>query len=137
MMVDGIHKRAVAAAAFVSWAISVGWYGVFGRTWAALVNRPPVWTFEPSKVVLGLGFNALLALGVAVVLRSARERGAARGAMWGAALTLFFMLPAHSGKWTWQDKPLLLVIDTGAHLLSLVAAGLIIGHWSRDRRDAR
>jgi hypothetical protein len=37
----------------------------------------------------------------------------------------------HSGKWTWQDEPLLLAIDTGGHLLCLVAMGAILGAWRR------
>ena len=58
------------------------------------------------------------------------RHGAAQGVLWGVLLTALLILPAHSGKWTWQDKPLLLAIDTGAHLLSLMVSGLIIGVWS-------
>lgn len=128
-----IHKRAVATATLASWALSVGWYAVFGKAWAELTGTSPEWKVEVDKVIIGLGFNALMALGVAVVLRAARRQGADQGALWGLLLTLLFVLPAHSGKWTWQDKPILLLIDTGGHALSLVASGLIIGAWTRRR----
>jgi hypothetical protein len=126
-----IHKRAVAAATLASWALSVAFYAIFGKTWAELTGTSPEWNVEVDKVILGLGFNALMALGVAVVLRASQRQGAAQGALWGVLLTALFVLPAHSGKWTWQDKPLLLAIDTGGHLLSLVASGLIIGAFAR------
>jgi hypothetical protein len=126
----GINKMAVAAATIANWALSVAWYATFGTTWAQLTGAPPAWEFVLDKVIIGLGFNFLMALGVAVVLRAAGQYGAAQGAMWGLLLTALFVLPAHSGKWTWQDRPLLLAIDTGAHLLSLVASGVIIGAWT-------
>jgi hypothetical protein len=77
-----------------------------------------------------------MALGVAVVLHAARRNGVAQGALWGLVLAALLVLPAHSGKWTWQDKPLLLAIDMGGHLLSLIASGSIIGVLS-GRRSAR
>ena len=134
---NAIHKKAVAAATVANWLLSVAWYTVFGRTWAELTGTPPEWEFELDKVVIGLGFNFLMALGVALVLRGTRDRGALQGALWGVLLTALFVLPAHSGKWTWQDKPLLLAIDTGGHLISLVASGLIIGGWRAKRIDKR
>ncbi len=88
-------------------------------------------------MIIGLCFNGLMALGMALVLRAAGGHGALQGAMWGLILTVLFVLPAHSGKWTWQDKPLLLALDTGGHLLSLVASGLIIGGWPNRAARAR
>ncbi len=105
----------------------MAWYSVFGEKWAALTGTSPEWEFELDKVVIGLFFNFLMALAVAVVLRAARGEGAAAGVRWGLVLTALLVLPAHSGKWTWQEKPMLLGIDTGGHLISLVASGLIIG----------
>lgn len=131
-----LNKKAVVVATFANWALSVAWYATFGKTWAQLAGVPPEWKFEFGKVIIGLGFNGLMAVGMAVVLRAARSSGAGQGAMWGFLLTALFVLPAHSGKWTWQDKPLLLAIDTGGHLLSMVASGLIIGAWT-VRRDVR
>ena len=128
-----IHKKAVAAATVANWMLSLAWYSVFGRTWAELTGTPPTWEFELDKMIIGLCFNFLMALGVALVLRATRNEGALRGALWGVLLTALLVLPAHSGKWTWQDKPLLLVIDTGGHLISLVASGLIIGAWTMKR----
>ena len=125
-----ISYKAVVAA-FANWALSVAWYSVFGEKWAALTGTPPEWEFELDKVVIGLFFNFLMALGVAVGLRAAQDEGAAAGVRWGLLLTTLLVVPAHSGKWTWQDKPLLLAIDTGEHLISLVASGLIIGAWPR------
>ena len=122
---------AVAAAALASWAVSVAWYMVFGTTWAELVALPTEWEFEIGTVLLGLFFNAVLALGVAVVLRAAGARGAAAGARWGLALALLLLVPAHAGKWVWQDKPLLFAIDAGGHVLCLLAAGAILGWRSR------
>ncbi len=126
-----IRPVAVAIAGFANWAISVAWYATFGETWARLVSRAPEWEFEPAKVVLGLCFNVLMALGVAVVLRATGRAGAMQGALWGLVLAVLVVFPAHSGKWTWEDKPLLLAIDAGAHLISLVASGMIVGAWSR------
>lgn len=126
-------KRALVGATFANWALSIAWYAVFGKTWAALTNTPPEWTFDPGKAVIGLCFNFLMALGVFVVLRSAGTRGAAGGALWAVVLTLLFVLPVHSGKWTWQDKPLLLAIDSGGHFISLVASGIIFGLASARR----
>src|SRR5688572_18785978 len=108
----GINKKGVALATLVNWALSVAWYSVFGKKWAELTNTPPVWKFELDKVIIGLGFNFLMALGIAVVLRASKRAGAAQGALWGTLLAALFVLPAHSGKWTWQDKPLLLAIDS-------------------------
>ncbi len=125
-----INFKAVAVATFANWAISVAWYSVFGRTWARLVGVPPEWEFELDEVIIGICFNGLMALGVAVVLQATRSHGAGRGALWGLVLAALFVLPAHSGKWTWQDQPLLLAIDMGAHALSLVASGLIVGAWA-------
>jgi len=71
-----------------------------------------------------------MALGLALVLQASGQSGAAAGMKWGLLLGLLIVLPAHSGKWTWQDKPMLLAIDTGGHLLSLLASGLILGSWA-------
>jgi hypothetical protein len=112
-----------------NWAVSVAWYSAFGLKWAELTGTPPEWEFEADKVIIGLVFNFLMALGLALVLRASGESGAAAGMKWGLLLALLMVLPAHSGKWTWQDKPLLLAIDTGGHLVSLLASGLILGAW--------
>jgi len=124
-----IHYRAVFAAMLANWVVSVAWYSVFGLKWAELTGTPPEWEFEADKVVIGLVFNLLMALGLALVLRASGESGPGAGVKWGLLLALLLVLPTHSGKWTWQDKPLLLAIDTGGHLLSLLASGLILGAW--------
>ncbi len=124
-----ISYEAVGTATSANWALSVAWYSVFGENWAALTGTTPQWEFELDKVIIGLCFNFLLALGVAIVLQASREEGAVAGARSGLVVTALIVLPAHSGKWTWQDKPLLLAIDTGGHLISLIASGLIIGVW--------
>lgn len=129
-----LNWAAIAAAAAANWVLSVAWYAMFGARWAQLTGTPPEWAFELDKVILGLGFNFLMALGVAVVLRADGRAGAAAGARWGLLLLVLLVLPAHSGKWTWQDKPLLLAIDTGGHLISLVASGFILGAWGPARR---
>ena len=128
--VSGIFYKSVVAATFANWIISVVWYSIFGKTWAALTGTPPEWEVELYKVLMGLFFNFLMALGVAVVLKAAGRHDALEGVKWGLFVALLLMLPAHSGKWTWQEKPLLLAIDMGGHLLSLLASGIIIGAWS-------
>lgn len=124
-----LYGRAIALATFVNWALSVAWYSVFGATWAELNGRPPVWDFELHKVVLGVLFNGLMALGAAIVLRASGSQGAFAGARWGLVLGLLLFLPAHSGKWTWLDQPLLLAIDAGGHLVCLLASCVILSAW--------
>src|SRR5687768_2184917 len=81
-----INKIAVAVATVANWALSVAWYATFGTTWAELTGTPPEWEFRLDKVLIGLGFNFLMALGVAVVLRATQRSGATHGALWGSSL---------------------------------------------------
>lgn len=132
-----LHGKAIALATFANWALSVAWYSVLGAKWAELNDRPPVWGFELDKVLLGVFFNFLMALGAAVVLRGVGSRGVAAGVRWGLVIAVLLFLPAHSGKWTWLDKPLLLAIDIGGHLVSLLASCMILSAWRAPAKVER
>jgi hypothetical protein len=135
-MAADVQPLAVLIAAVAGFAASGAWYHVLGNSWLAASRigtaaarqdaRKPQRTSAP--IVVTFLAELLMALVLAFILPAGEWQ---IGATAGAVVWLGFVLPATAINYTFQKRPLsLLLIDGGHWLLVLALMGGLLGLMS-------
>ena len=126
----GLNVLAVALAAVVAMAVSLGWYTIFGRQLAALspaaagAGQPPPW-----KLAIEFGRGLVVAAVVAILI-VALDVGVLEGAGLGVVLWVGFPAVLLIGSVLWEDVPVrLATLHAGDWLVKLLVIAVIISSW--------
>ena len=127
-----INYFAVVVSAIVYYFIGFIWYTVlFGEVWGketgvSMKNqaKPRVWA------LIGQFLSTLLyAFGIAVILRVYGTYGILEGICVGVLVTIFFVIPIHSGNLFFTGKKKLFLLDVCERAIGSIVIGLILGIW--------
>lgn len=126
---------AIACAAAAYMVLGVIWYSkaLFFNKWAQFAGlgqmmgqKAPVWSYVGMIIAA-----VLISYGVLMLMKRLGNKGIAGGAMLGGVIALFFILPAYSGVWFFQLKPVLFWIDAGYQALGVILIGAVLGLFKK------
>ena len=138
MALPQMNYLAVLVAAIAIFVLGGLWYSpaLFAKRWMALQGRTEAEMKAanplPMPVMLVISFfcGLLVAVALAVVLHHYSHMDAMKGAMIGALCWLGFEASTSFTTSLFSSRPFgLWIIDWGYHLVSAIAAGLILGGW--------
>jgi len=137
-MFSSINIWAVLVAAVVSMIIGSVWYGpVFGKQYM-LAKGMDKWSKEKQdkmKKAMPVTFlaqfiaNVIMFYAFAMIVSGLNQNSLIGGIKVGLLIWIGFILPLKLGEELWGGKMILFWYGAGSMLLTLLAAGAIVGAW--------
>lgn len=138
MPFTSVNLIAVIVAAVASMAIGAMWYGpVFGKIFAKAIGMDQ-WTEEKRNdmmkksryyYLLQFAASILMFYVFAVILTALNMFTVAGGMIAALIVWIGIIVPVKFGEQLWGGKMILFVLGSGNMLLTMIAAGAIIGGW--------
>ena len=138
-----VNWAAVVVAAIINMVLGMLWYGpFFGKAWMKMtgVSRDGMQNNPAAKsamyrsmviaFIIALVQNIVLAHLIVFSVAAAGIGGVQAGVWIAFFVWLGFVLPAHSGVYLWESKPIKLwAIYSGYYLVLLLINGALLGAW--------
>jgi len=127
----GINYLAVLVSSVIYYFIGFLWYSVlFADTWKKETGIPDTAAKPASGALIGQFASTLLfTLGVAIVLKLQGTNGVTGGLVTCALVTVFFVIPIHSGNLFFTGKKKLFLLDVCERALGSLTVGIVLGLW--------